>query len=171
MAAPLDAPDDTLPDRRRADRRARRTPFLTRRWLTGRRRAGRRSGETADAYFDRYGFLEWFLVGGVVLLSLADLIFTLDYLAKGGEEANPIMNAALQRSEGLFIGVKMGVTVLGALFLLIHVRFRRVKGLLSVVFLLYCVLTVYHLHLRAEHPLMQGADDGAIEVARLAEPG
>ncbi len=122
----------------------------------GRRRQGRRAGESEGSYFDRYRGLEWFLVGGIVVLSLFDLLFTLDYLSKGGAEANPIMDAALQQSEGLFIGAKIGVTLVGAVFLLIHVRFRRVKGLLALVFLLYCVLTVYHLYLRAEHPLMQG---------------
>ena len=135
-------------DRRehRVDRRLRPTPLFSRYWLFGRRRRSRRSGDrSTNVYVDRYTRGEWGLAIAVVLLSLSDLALTLAYLSLGGEERNPIMAAFLERSEATFIVVKFGVTVLGALFLLIHVRFRKVRPALVGIVACYVGLILYHL--------------------------
>ena len=42
-----------------------------------RRRSGRRDGETDNIYVDRYTRGEWFLIIGVMVLSLLDMVFTI----------------------------------------------------------------------------------------------
>ena len=93
---------------------------------------------------DRYTTYEWLIVIGVFVLSLADLVLTLVFLAKGGVEANPIMAMVCKRGDGVFTAVKMGTTFLCLLVLLIHVRFRRIDFLLAFSFLLYAAVFFYH---------------------------
>ena len=47
----------------------------------------------------------------------------------------------------LFIAAKLVSTFVGLFVLLIHVRFRRVRGLLVFAFVLYALLFVFHLYL------------------------
>lgn len=130
------------------DRRQRPTPFLSRFWLFGRRRAGRREDETENIYIDRYSAGEWFLVIGVLVLSVADMFYTLVHLDAGGTEANPVMAQMLEwGGYNLFKIVKLFATVAGLFVLLVHVRFRRVKTLLSFAFLLYAGVFIFHLYL------------------------
>lgn len=138
------SPDST---NRRAgtDRRRRPTPMFSRYWLRGRRRGGRRGTDGQNVYVDRYTRAEWILVGGIVLMSLADLVLTLAYLWRGGEEANPVMRWALEwGGEVFFAALKMGLTVAGALFLLLHARFRRVRFFTTALFAGYVLLMLYH---------------------------
>jgi len=123
------------PDRRRTP-----TPILSRYWLRGRRRRAR-PGE----YVDRYRPGEWALVFGVIIFCLIDLVLTLVYLAAGGEEANPLMQITLDWGTGYFIAVKMGITTFGMLFLLLHIRFKRVRALATILLILYAGLILYHL--------------------------
>ncbi len=134
-------------DRREArlDRRVRRTPVFSRYWLRGRRRGSRRGGDEGQVYVDRYTGYEWGLAVSVVSLSVCDLILTLVYLSLGGEEGNPIMQRLLDHSEGAFIGVKCAVSLVGAIVLLVHVRFRRARASLTGLVVLYVALIIYHL--------------------------
>jgi len=130
------------------DRRERSTGVFSRHWLTGRRRDGRRTGERDNIYVDRYGLWDWVLVVGVLSLSLLDMVFTLIHLNAGGTEANPVMAWALAwGGHGAFKAVKIFTTVAGLLVLLVHVRFRRVRTLLSIAFLVYAGVFVFHLYL------------------------
>ncbi len=70
----------------------------------------------------------------------------------GGEEANPIMRFVLKGGYFQFAVVKMVVTILGLLFALIHIRFRYVRQILIVVFILSALLYGYHLYLRLYLP-------------------
>ena len=79
--------------------------------------------------------------------SLCDLVLTLVYVSLGGEERNPIMALFLEESEGAFIAVKFSITVLGALFLLMHVRFRHVRTALVGLVAAYVLLIIYHIWL------------------------
>ena len=130
------------------DRRGRPTPFLSRYWLFGRRRAGRRVDERENIYVDKYGKGELFLIFGVLVLSVLDMVFTILHLNAGGAEANPIMAWTLDvGGQSFFQFVKLLTTFLGLFVLLVHVRFRRVKALLTFTFLLYSALFVFHLYL------------------------
>lgn len=136
------------PERREArlDRRVRRTPMFSRYWLRGRRRGPRRgSDDSTQIYVDNYTSYEWGLAASVVALSLCDLVLTLVYLSLGGEESNPIMATMLDHGEGTFITVKTLVSVFGALFLLTHIRFPRVRKSMAGILVLYMLLIVYHL--------------------------
>lgn len=128
------------------DRRAKPTPMVSRYWLRGRRKQGRRDGETENIYVDRYSTLETWLVVGVLVLSVLDMVFTILHLNDGGHEANPIMAWMLALGgQPLFVAVKLLSTAVGLFVLLVHVRFRKVKGLLGLAFVLYLGIFVFHL--------------------------
>jgi len=151
----LDAsPDSRESSRDRAgrrfdlDRRERPTPMISRFWLRGRRRAGRRDDETENIYVDRYTPGESLLVAGVLVLSVLDMVFTIFHLNHGGTEANPVMAWMLDMGgQPLFMAVKLVSTFAGLFVLLVHVRFRRVKSLLTVAFVLYLGIFIFHLYL------------------------
>jgi len=135
-------------DRRDLDRRLKPTPIFSRYWLFGRRRNGRRDAESENIYVDNYSKTEWFLVLGVLVLSVLDMVFTIVHLNAGGTEANPVMAWTLEwGGHGLFKAVKLATTLLGLVVLLVHVRFRKVKSLLTFAFLLYAGIFVFHMYL------------------------
>jgi hypothetical protein len=128
------------------DRRHRPTPMISRYWLTGRRRGGRRDGERQGIYVDRYTGLECVLVLWIVVAAGADLALTLLHLARGGEEANPVMAWFLEVG-GLpaFTAAKVTMTAGAGLFLLWHIRFRGTQLALWGISALYAGVMVYHL--------------------------
>ena len=147
--SPPDAGDFFAPDaqtrRLGPDRRVRPTRMFSRYWLRGRRRGVRRGTDKQYIYVDRYTKAEWTYVIGIVVMSLADLLLTLLYLSRGGEEANPFMRWALEwGGTAGFAAVKMFLTIAGALFLLIHARFRRVRFFMMLLFSGYVALMLYH---------------------------
>jgi len=131
-----------------SDRRERATGVFSRHWLIGRRKVGRRDGERDNIYVDRYTAWDWVLVVGVLTLSILDMVFTLLHLDAGGTEANPVMAWALAwGGHGAFKAVKLATTIIGLLVLLVHVRFRRVRTLLTVAFLVYSGVFAFHIYL------------------------
>ena len=145
---PADMMDLVHERRTGTDRRERATGVVSRFWLLGRRKVGRRDGERDNIYVDRYGVWDWILVAGVLSLSLADMVFTLIHLNAGGTEANPVMAWTLELGgHGAFKVVKIVTTLVGLAVLLVHVRFRRVRALLSVAFLVYAGVFAFHLYL------------------------
>ena len=124
--------------------------MFSRYWLTGRRRGGRRDGERTGIYVDRYTAAEWTQALGLLAFSIADMILTLIYIEQGGEEANPIMAAALAMGTPVFVVAKVGLTALGSLFLLTHIRFVWVRRALWMLLGLYLALLGYHVWLRAQ---------------------
>ncbi|HEX5011195.1 MAG TPA: DUF5658 family protein [Planctomycetota bacterium] len=141
-----------MEQRRLPDRRRRRTPALSRRMLTGRRRGGRRAGERKDIYVDRYRPWEGALVLLVVAMCAMDLLLTLDVIQRGGEEWNPVMRVALDLGVWPFVVIKLAITAVGALVLLLRVRFRGMRVVLVGLTLLYALLMGWHAVLRGEGP-------------------
>ncbi|MBK8977859.1 MAG: hypothetical protein IPM29_18280 [Planctomycetes bacterium] len=133
-------------DRRRADdRRQRPTPMLSRFWLRGRRRGARRTCEAQGIYVDRYTRTEWALCAAILALSLADLALTWRHLARGGEEANPLLDWVLATAGGwAFSLTKVALTTVPLLWLLLHVRFRRVRPALFGLLLAYALVLAWH---------------------------
>jgi len=148
MSAPSPNPESER--RHPDDRRSRPTPMLSRYTFVGRRRGGRREGETRNIYVDRHGLREWLPILAIMVLCWLDWRLTLDYIAVGGEEWNPIMAWALAQGEGMFGVVKMGVTTAGLLILLLHSRFKVSATGILVILTLYAALTGYHVYLRSE---------------------
>ncbi len=142
------APNEVREQRQPSERRQRPTTLFSRYWLFGRRRGGRRDDESDNIYVDRYSTTEWLLVAGILVLSVLDMYFTLVHLDHGGAEANPVMAATLTwGGTSLFKIVKLVTTFVGLGVLLVHIRFRRVKTLLSFAFLLYAGVFVFHMYL------------------------
>ena len=128
-----------------ADRRSRPTRMLSRYWLRGRRRAGRRTGETDAIYVDRYAIDECLLVLWLVLAAAGDLTLTLMHLAAGGGEANPIMDWFLEAGgPAAFAAAKIVLTLGAALFLLVHARFRGTRPALWGLGAMYAAIMAYH---------------------------
>ena len=120
--------------------------MLTRYLFRGRRRGGRRDGESDRIYVDRPGpvVIGAFLV--LTILSIADAWFTLHELSVGATEANPVMQAALELGNGPFVIIKTVVTLVGAGFLALHKNWPLGRRCLVAGVLGYAALTVYHLY-------------------------
>ncbi len=114
--------------------------------LFGRRKGGRRAGEDENMYVDRPG--GWAIAAFVSLtvLSCADAYFTLDALSRGGEEANPLMRAALSLGNPAFVVLKSLVTIVAGAFLVLHKNWRLGRLCLGLALLGYAALTGYHLY-------------------------
>ncbi|MBC8329541.1 MAG: hypothetical protein ISR76_05505 [Planctomycetes bacterium] len=136
------------PEYRGPDRRHRPTPILSRySFLGGRRRIGRRDGEVADRFVDRYSLRTWIALSLFMGLNLMDSHFTLIYLQRGGEEGNPVAIALLQSGMGTFILVKaLGIGVAATLFCLLK-NFRNGRIGVFIALGLYQLLLFYHLSL------------------------
>ena len=141
-----------MEQRRLPDRRRRRTPALSRRMLTGRRRGGRRAGERQNIYVDLYRPWEGALVLLVVAMCAMDLLLTLDVIQRGGEEWNPVMRVALDLGVWPFVVIKLAITAVGAMVLLLRVRFRGMRFVLVGLTLLYALLMGWHAVLRTDGP-------------------
>ena len=61
------------------------------------------------------------------------------------------MRLALLHGQSTFIGIKMLVTGFGVIFLSIHQCFTMARLAMRMVFVLYLVLTAYHLLLLSMH--------------------
>jgi hypothetical protein len=120
--------------------------MLTRFLFTGRRRGGRRVGESERIYVDRPG--PWIIAGFVVLVLLSglDAAFTLSHLQHGATEANPLMRAALQLGDRAFVILKTVITVLAVGFLCLHKNWPLGRLCLALAILGYAALTAYHLY-------------------------
>lgn len=122
--------------------------MISRYLLFGRRAGGRRDGEREKVYVDRPG--RWVVAAffAVMLLSVADAYFTLKVLSQGGEEANPVMRAALALGNRGFVILKTGVTFAGTAFLCLHKNWPLGRMCLWIAFVGYAALTAYHIVLQ-----------------------
>lgn len=143
----------TVDDRRSLDRRGRPTPIISRYWLRGRRsgRSGRATDRTG-VYVDRYTRNEWLLVGVVIGLQVVDCLLTVYWLGRGAVEANPVM-ASLLIEAGLtgFVVAKLAIALSATAFLLLHIRYRRVRGALWGIAFLYALVAAWHVTGFARH--------------------
>lgn len=140
-------------DRRRTDRRRKPTPMLSWRSLVGGRRVGdRRRGSDSTGYVDRYEPWLAAVLVAIGALCAVDAIFTLLYLQKGGEEANPLMDALIGVGPQWFVLVKCTVTNVGLAILCLHKNFTHVKIVITSLLGVYVLLFLYHLYLAAVVP-------------------
>jgi len=153
---------------RKGDRRARPTPWMSRYWLTGRRRGPRREDDPRDIYVDRYSRGEWLLVVGIVIACVLDLLLTLDYLDHGGEEWNPLMARALEHGTGTFVALKLGLTAGCLLFLILRIRFRGVRRAVQFLLIAYLLLMGWHAVVRLSLP--DRTSVGAVSLTRGTSP-
>jgi hypothetical protein len=126
------------------NRRQRSMPFLGISRSHGRRSVGRRGCEADNTYVDRPSPEVVILVIFVVICSALDALLTLLHIQQGGSEANPIMALALNQGIHSFLGLKMTMTVIGALVLAIHQNFWLGLRSLYAMALVYAGLLMYH---------------------------
>jgi hypothetical protein len=88
-----------------------------------------------------------FLILGIHVFSVIDLVFTMLHLSEGGRELNPIMAMALRNGYTAFGVIKVCLTTLGLLVLLMHIRLPRVRSFLVLLFMTYLGVFLYHLYL------------------------
>ncbi|MEZ6194968.1 MAG: DUF5658 family protein [Planctomycetota bacterium] len=149
-AAPAEAPTWPEVDRRiTPDRRGAPTSFWEALAGRGRRRRGRRKGEAQNIYVEIYGRREVLLVLAVLILNVLDALLTLDYLEKGGFEANPVARGLLDMGDGWFLAAKTFLIGVCLLFLLVHQTFIHVRTALYILCSFYGLLFLYHLFLQA----------------------
>ena len=126
-----------------------------------RRSSGRRSADRRFPvldYADRgVALLGLMLVG----LSIADAVFTLTLLSRGGTELNPFMAALLEIGVPAFAVVKMVLTAVPAALLVATANVRvfglvRARSLLAALVGLYAGLIVYELALLAQSASVAG---------------
>lgn len=124
----------------------------------GRRMYCRRKEEQRRPYFvDRFspGLLAVILM--LITASLVDAIFTMQLLAVGGQEINPLMCQLLNCGELTFLSCKYLLTVVGLPLLLVFKNFYlfgtpiRVVYLIPAVVVLYALLISYQLLLMWQH--------------------
>lgn len=133
------------------DRRRRPTPMFSRyTFFGGRRHAVRRSSEKEGAFVDLYEPRLALLVCMFFLLTVIDSVSTVIYLRKGGEELNPIAQAMLDQGEVAFVFIKGGLTMVCAIFVLLHKNFRYANAALGVGFAFYFALALWHLYLQID---------------------
>lgn len=139
---------------RGADRRRRPTSPLDALRLDGRRRRPRRDVERIGAYFvDRFDAGTLALVVGLLGLTIADGVLTIELIDLNSVEANPIMAYLLGRGIFAFLMGKYLLTATGLPFLVVfqhYPMFRsrfRVGWLLPLFVGLYLVLLFYQWNL------------------------
>lgn len=119
----------------------------------GERVKARRKEEIEDGFYtDRYEKWVFFNVVAVIILCAVDAFFTLNIIAQGGTEANPVMATLLTYGDHTFMVVKMAVTALCLLATVIHINFKlykviSVKKILVGILALYALLIGYELFL------------------------
>lgn len=136
------------------ERRQRPTPMLSRWLFRGRRRGGRREGESDYTYVDRLGPWVFLAFVAIVGLSCLDAWYTLDLLEGGkAEEANPVMRAALHLGDAHFVIIKTAITILAVGFLCLHKNWPLGRVCIALALCGYSLLIVYHLFIqrRAAH--------------------
>lgn len=117
--------------------------------MSERRESKKRSGA---AYVDRYSWRVVFCVIGILILSTMDAFFTLNILAKGGEELNIFMAVLIEDNISKFVGIKLALTALALILLTIHHNVKltacfRVRHIQYMVLAGYATLIGYELHL------------------------
>ncbi|HLZ99441.1 MAG TPA: DUF5658 family protein [Steroidobacteraceae bacterium] len=107
-----------------------------------RRRPSRRRLEA------RYHSLDWHdahllaVAIGILLLSAADALMTVQLLSGGADEVNPIMAAVIYKSAAVFATVKMTLTGLGVIVMVVLARYRFMR-MVRVDVVMYAVLLAY----------------------------
>ena len=108
-----------------------------------RRRYGPRRGADASLAVTDWYAPQWLAAALLILiLCVADALFTLALLGHGASEANPIMDAVVHGDGHSFVAFKFGMTAAGVVLLVLLARVRAF-GRLPVSMLLYGVLVGY----------------------------
>ncbi len=130
------------------DRRRRPTPRFSRfAWLGGRRREGRRQGESENLFVDQFSLRMWLLLAWIALMNGADSFFTIYHLQNGGVELNPVADWMLKTGRLGFVVLKSALIALPLVVLCVHKNFALARAGLWIAAGIYTALLVYHITL------------------------
>lgn len=105
--------------RQKQDRRTQKTSLANKYLLNGSRSRPRRAEDRVKAYrTDIHGQKTMFMVILILILSIADAVFTLNILNHGARELNPIMNYFIAHGPLAFITAKYLLTSIPILIIL-----------------------------------------------------
>ena len=130
------------------DRRKRPTPMFCKYTIFGGRRVSpRRKEEIRGSFVDQHGVGLFIILLLVAVFNLIDAYFTLFFLGHGAKEANPIALFLLNLGPWVFVLAKsLGIGFcLG--FLCLAKNFYTARIGIGVVFVLYFLLSIYHIFL------------------------
>lgn len=133
--------------RLRPDRRERPTPPISRFTFWGRRRGARRKAERLGLYVDRLAPTVAWLIFFIFVFQCLDTFLTLAHLIRGGKELNPLMAFLIDSEPRLFMGTKLGFSLLGLTFLAIHQNFPYVRQGIGALFVAFLGVVLYHLYI------------------------
>ena len=130
------------------DRRKKPTPGLSRYTLFGQRKAIRRKEEQEKGgYVDRYSSKLFFFLIFIIGLNVLDSFFTMLILDHKGWEANPIVRSVIDTYGDKFWIWKFGIVSTCIILLCIHIRFKRVKGIIIAISSIYLMVILYQIYL------------------------
>lgn len=134
--------------RQRTDRRSVTWRTFVQGSLNPRRRSVRRGAEVHDTLIDWHAPHLMFLAVLILIFSVVDAFLTITLIARGAEEANPLLAVVLERFPQAFAAVKMALTGAGVVVLVATSRaklFRliRISHIIHWCLLGYVVLIGY----------------------------
>ena len=128
------------------DRRRKPTNPFSLRAYRGRRQAVRREADRRHApYTDRYSRCLLLAALLLILLCVADALYTILHVTDGGIELNPLMQRLLQRSVSLFFVVKFALTGLGVVLLVIYRHHPLGRFVFGGTLIVYGILFFYQI--------------------------
>lgn len=142
-----DQPDQ--PERRAgAERRQKPTnPFSLLAFRGRRQTVRRREDRKRSPYMDRYGRHLMLIALLLILLCVADALYTILHVSEGGVELNPLMDGVLQRGPLLFFAVKFALTALGVFLLVLYWHHPLGRVMFGGAVLVYGLLFCYQMFL------------------------
>lgn len=112
-------------------------------WGPLRRAVGRRTSDQAG-YVDRYSRRDVALILSIFIMNVGDAFFTMIWLSRGGQEANPVMDFFLDIGPGAFLIQKCIVVGIWLVALLVHKNFRFARIGLYISLFAYAILMLIH---------------------------
>jgi hypothetical protein len=139
-----DTPNRGEGERRETDRRLQPTrPWIGMLGPLRRARHGRRTSDHSG-YVDRYSRRDVALILTIFVLNVGDAFFTMLWLDRGGQEANPVMDFFLDIGPGAFLIQKCIVVGIWLVALLVHKNFRFARIGLYISLVAYAALMLVH---------------------------
>lgn len=127
------------------DRRKNPTPPVSRYLFWGRRRHPS-PGVKENYYVDRPARWAWQSAFVLIILSGTDAVLSLCLFSDGRfHELNPLLHVGLQQGSGVFLGVKLTLTLCAALVLLLHANFVIARRKVRVAWLIWTLIATYSL--------------------------
>jgi hypothetical protein len=148
--------DDDRGQRDRTDRRKRPTsPLDALRWV-GRRKAPRREADRDGDYFvDRFDAATLAMIVGLLGLTLADGVLTIELLDRNSEEIDPLMAELLGRGHHAFLCGKYVLTAAGLPFLVVFKNYRLFGSRIRTGYLFPAFIGLYLLLLSYQWTLLE----------------